>query len=129
MGTEWNPTSALDFGAGCGVGVWAMRERWGSTMTSYTAVEPSRSMTEAGHALLNDFPGMTWRRSLRELLPTNNRGEPMRPTPSYQRDLVLASQVLSELPTDSARRTAATVLWDLVKEGGVLVVSKCLWKQ
>ena len=39
-----------------------------------------------------------------------------------QRDIVLASQVLSELPSDSARRTATTVLWDLVKEGGVLVV-------
>ena len=41
--------------------------------------------------------GMSWRRSLRELLPTNNKGEPLRPTPSFQRDLVVASQVLSEV--------------------------------
>ena len=57
MGNDWKPTSALDFGSGCGTGVWAMRERWGSTISNYTAVEPSRSMTEAGHALLADFPG------------------------------------------------------------------------
>lgn len=123
MGKNWRPKSALDFGSGPGTALWAARERWGTSITQYTAVEPSRSMTEAGHALLAEFPGLSWRRSLRELLPTNSKGEPLRPEVTHQKDLVMAFQVLSELPTDSARRTAAAVLWDLTKEGGVLVVS------
>ena len=122
MGDEWKPKTVLDFGSGPGTALWAARERWGTTVAQYVAVEPSRSMTEAGHALLADFPGMTWRRSLRDLLPTNKKGEPVRPDQTYQKDLVMAFQVLGELPTDSARRTAAAVLWDLTKVGGVLVV-------
>ncbi len=38
--------------------------------------------------------------------------------------LVLASDVLSELPTDLARKTALMLLWNLTAEGGFLVISE-----
>jgi len=59
------------------------------------------------------LPGAVFRRSLDEV---------QRVAPGRRFDLVLCHYSLAELTSDGERARAAERLWDLVEDGGVLVV-------
>jgi ribosomal protein RSM22 (predicted rRNA methylase) len=128
----WAPRSMLDVGSGPGTALWAAREVWGdarnpagSSGSSSTGVlgdvvlvEPSRSMSQVAEHLLTlsgHAGGVMHRRSLADVRRLH-RGR------TY--DLVVVSGTLGELPTDRDRDATVADAWDLLSEGGVLVVAE-----
>ncbi|KAG6497917.1 hypothetical protein ZIOFF_045825 [Zingiber officinale] len=49
---EFSPSKVLDFGAGPGSALWAMREVWPRSLERVNLVEPSKSMQRAAQSLL-----------------------------------------------------------------------------
>lgn len=115
--TGYQPRSVLDFGSGVGSATLAAARVWPQTLRGgdLVCVESSRSMRQACEHMLREagLPGAAFRRSLDEV---------QRVAPGRRFDLVLCHYSLAELSSDGERARAAERLWDLVAEGGVLVV-------
>lgn len=108
---DWAPASLLDLGAGPGTGTWAAVEAFPSLAT-VTCVEQAAEMIDAGRRLAARSASSAVRAA------DWHRGSVAAP-PEVSADLVVASFVLGELPTDSLAETVAR-WWDLAR--GELVV-------
>lgn len=110
----FKPKSVLDFGAGPGTSSWAAQEVFGESIDEYCVIEPSQAMVDVLKVTMEDFPGLQIRRTLAEM---------SHELKSDQRfDLVTASHVFSELPSDLERVTSLSALWKLVSDDGMLVL-------
>jgi ribosomal protein RSM22 (predicted rRNA methylase) len=114
------PRSMLDFGAGPGTAPWAARGLFDDSLSSYRVVEPSQSMVDAATSILDGFPGLSVRRSIadmaREIGATDDKADGAR----Y--DLITANFVLSDLTSDFERVAVTSALWELLDDGGCLVI-------
>ncbi|XP_059662180.1 uncharacterized protein LOC132308177 [Cornus florida] len=111
------PTRVLDFGAGTGSAMWALREVWPHAMERIRLVEPSQSMQRAGQRLikgLKNLPLIQSYGSIQALTKNINKSE-------REHDLVIASYVLGEIPSLKDRITVVRQLWDLTQDVLVLV--------
>lgn len=113
---DFSPAKVLDFGAGTGSAMWALREVWPKSMEKINLIEPSQSMQRAGQRLikdLKDLPFIQSYGSIQALSQSINKSE-------RQHDLVIASYVLGEIPSLKDRITVVRQLWDLT--GDVLIL-------
>ena len=115
---EFTPETILDFGAGPGTTLWAVEDIWPGAIQKCLNVEPSESMIEAGNHLMGFGPFdeerilVQWCSSITE--------------PSVRKrkfSLVIAANVMGELPSDKARLAALQLMWNFVDpEGGELLL-------
>lgn len=113
----FSPTRVLDFGAGTGSAMWAIREVWPWSLETVNLVEPSKSMQRVGQSLTRDLKNMPLIRiygSIQELTKNIEKHE-------REHDLVTASYVLGEIPSVKDRITIVRQLWDLTRDVLVLV--------
>ena len=93
----------MDFGTGPATSIWVADEQF-PRIGHFLAIEPSTAMMDVARLLMHDFPKperVIWRRFLNEV--RDDAGD--------RYDLVTASYVLSELPSEARRRAAARALW------------------
>lgn len=113
----FNPSKVLDFGAGPGSALWAMREVWPRSLQQVNLVEPSKEMQRATQTLLQDMRGLPVIHSydsIQELNRTLYGRE-------REHDLVISSYALGEIPSLSDRITIVRQLWDLTRDVLVLL--------
>lgn len=113
----FNPSKVLDFGAGPGSALWAMREVWPHSLQQVNLVEPSKEMQRAAQTLLRDMRGLPVIHSydsIQELNRTLYGRE-------REHDLVISSYALGEIPSLSDRITIVRQLWDLTQDVLVLL--------
>ncbi|XP_017231438.1 uncharacterized protein LOC108205856 isoform X1 [Daucus carota subsp. sativus] len=113
----FSPHRVLDFGAGTGSAMWAVREVWPQSLERFNLIEPSQSMQRAGQSLikdLKDLPLIQSYSSIQSLTQSINKAE-------REHDLVIASYVLGEIPSLKDRITIVRQLWDLTQDILVLV--------
>lgn len=109
---SFKPKSVLDFGSGPGTGVCVANEFYGETLKDYTLVDTSIYMNKISDSLLSYIKGRvnTWN-SITELTKKN-----------MKYDIVIASQVISELPTLLAKQAAIDILYNQLSENGLLII-------
>ncbi|PSS11224.1 Methyltransferase-like protein [Actinidia chinensis var. chinensis] len=113
----FSPTKVLDFGAGTGSALWAVREVWPKSLERINLVEPSQSMQRAGQSLvknLKNLPLIQSYDSIQSLTKDINKSD-------REHDLVIASYVLGEIPSLQDRITIVRQLWNLTRDVLVLV--------
>lgn len=113
----FSPTRVLDFGAGTGSAMWALREVWPRSLERINLIEPSPSMQRAGQSLIQDLknlPLIQSYNSIRAFSQSVNKSD-------RKHDLVIASYVLGEIPSYKDRITTVRQLWDLTRDVLVLV--------
>lgn len=113
----FSPTRVLDFGAGTGSAMWAVREVWPRSLERINLVEPSQSMQRAGQSLiknLKNLPLIHSYNSIQSLTKNINKSD-------REHDLVIASYVLGEIASLQDRITIVRQLWDLTQDVLVLV--------
>ncbi|KAL3499180.1 hypothetical protein ACH5RR_038273 [Cinchona calisaya] len=114
---DFSPAKVLDFGAGTGSAMWALREVWPKSVEKINLIEPSQSMQRAGQSLIKDLKSVPFIQSygsIQSLTQSINKSE-------RQHDLVIASYVLGEIPSLKDRITVVRQLWDLAGEVLVLL--------
>ncbi|CAI5711383.1 hypothetical protein KXD40_001533 [Peronospora effusa] len=111
---HFEPKSVLDFGAGPGTASWVAKEFYEKSLDKYRVVEPSQSMVDAAEVLLEDFSGLSIRRSIADMSRDIDAGN--------KYDLIVASYVFSEITNDFERVATTSALWELLSENGCLVV-------
>ncbi|CAA6656337.1 unnamed protein product [Spirodela intermedia] len=109
---DFSPSRVLDFGAGPGTAIWAMREIWPHSLEHVNLIEPSKSMQRACQSLLQNSKNLPLIRSYDSLQALS------REIGKHERghDLVIASYVLGEIPSLSDRITLVRQLWSLTKD-------------
>ncbi|XAR64421.1 hypothetical protein NMG60_11024752 [Bertholletia excelsa] len=113
----FSPRKVLDFGAGTGSAMWAVREVWPKSLERMNLVEPSQSMQRAGQSLIKNLKNLPHTQSyislesLTKHIHKSERGH----------DLVIASYVLGEIPSLQDRITIVRQLWNLTRDVLVLV--------
>ncbi|KAK8918907.1 hypothetical protein KSP39_PZI021056 [Platanthera zijinensis] len=114
---DFSPASMLDFGAGPGSAIWAMREVWPKTLERVNLVEPSKDMQRVAQCLLSDLKGVPIIHSYDDIQTLN------RNLNKHERghDLVISSYALGEIPSLSDRITIVRQLWDLTRDVLVLL--------
>ncbi|CAK9169350.1 unnamed protein product [Ilex paraguariensis] len=113
----FSPTRVLDFGAGTGSALWALREVWPRSLKRINLIEPSQSMQRAGQNLIKDLKNLPLIQSYDSIQKlTQNICKSDR-----KHDLVIASYVLGEIPSLKDRITIVRQLWDLTRDVLVLV--------
>ncbi|KAK1944602.1 Methyltransferase-like protein 17 [Phytophthora citrophthora] len=110
----FKPKSVLDFGAGPGTASWVAKDFYSEAIDKFRVVEPSQSMVDAAEVLLEDFPGLSVRRSIADMSRDINAGN--------KYDLIVVSYVLSDITNDFERVATTSALWELLSENGCLVV-------
>ena len=116
---EFYPESMLDFGSGPGTCVAACADKWPRLSEAIT-IEPSRSMADICSRLLERGPGSSLRVRRALSLPEYVGHVAKEDLPKF--DVVTASYTFSELPSESARLVALSMLWEMVAHEGVLVL-------
>ena len=114
---SFRPTRVVDFGCGPGTAGAAAYDVWGDLVCKYVGVDMSRSMLEAAKIMfdkLGAVDSVFWEKTADVIRRAKERGE--------RYDLAIASYTLSELTHDNIRRAATQVLYELLDEGGVLVI-------
>lgn len=114
---DFSPRRVLDFGAGTGSAMWAVREVWPQSLERINLIEPSQSMQRAGQSLIKDLknlPLIQSYSSIQALTQSINKAD-------RENDLVIASYVLGEIPSLKDRITIVRQLWDLTQDVLVLV--------
>ncbi|XP_008775004.2 methyltransferase-like protein 17, mitochondrial isoform X2 [Phoenix dactylifera] len=114
---EFSPARVLDFGAGPGSVLWAMREVWPRSLERVNLVEPSKSMQRACQSLLQDLKNLPLIHSY-DSIQALNRNLDKR---DREHDLVISSYALGEIPSLSDRITVVRQLWDLTRDVLVLL--------
>ncbi|CAA7391905.1 unnamed protein product [Spirodela intermedia] len=114
---DFSPSRVLDFGAGPGTAIWAMKEIWPHSLEHVNLIEPSKSMQRACQSLLQNSKNLPLIRSYDSLQALS------REIGKHERghDLVIASYVLGEIPSLSDRITLVRQLWSLTKDVLILV--------
>ncbi|KAJ2745398.1 37S ribosomal protein S22 [Coemansia sp. BCRC 34301] len=114
---EFQPRSVMDFGAGPGTALWAIQELW--RLDSYHAIDVSEQMLLCAEAILADIPVAE-----EEPRVGSIRFSRYLPPPSSREvcnDLVVSAFALSELPSDSLRKTTIETLWAHTNDTLVLI--------
>ncbi|KAH7665975.1 DNA helicase protein [Dioscorea alata] len=104
----FSPTSVLDFGAGPGSALWAMREVWPRSLERVNLVEQSNSMQRAAQSLLGDLKDLPLIHSYDSIQALNRKLEKR----DRAHDLVISSYALGEIPSLRDRITIVHQLWD-----------------
>ncbi|PIA18546.1 Rsm22-domain-containing protein, partial [Coemansia reversa NRRL 1564] len=111
----FNPESILDFGSGPATALWAAQEVWFGSVSRYTGIDISEDMITCATHLIDEMPSSfipPKTEFLRYLAPEQ---------PNITADLVVSAFSLSELPSDSARKTTIETLWNYTKDTLVLI--------
>ncbi|KAM9953464.1 hypothetical protein ACTFIR_008535 [Dictyostelium discoideum] len=117
---NFKPTSLLDYGSGPGTVLWSADTIWGDSIKRIRAVEPSTYMSDVAKKLLE---GNTNRVKWSPYLNTATLKRQDGTIPSSElNEMVTASYVLSELPSQEARNDLVRELWSHVKPSGILVL-------
>lgn len=113
----FSPKKVLDFGAGTGSAMWAVREVWPKSLERINLVEPSQSMQRAGQSLIKNLKHLPLIHSYDSIqsLSKNIKKD------DREHDLVIASYVLGEIPSLQDRITIVRQLWNLTHDVLVLV--------
>lgn len=114
---DFSPARVLDFGAGPGSALWAMREVWPRTLESVNVVEPSKSMQRAAQSLLQDLKDLPLIHSYDSIQALSKKLDKH----ERKHDLVISSYALGEIPSLSDRFTIVRQLWDLTRDVLVLL--------
>jgi ribosomal protein RSM22 (predicted rRNA methylase) len=116
-------TTVLDFGSGPGTASWATWSMLSDSLNKdhrdfeTTFVEPSLPMLNTANSLVSSSFKTNWAKNLIDLtrgLKTKSK--------AARYDLVLATYTLSELDSVEVRDVTISLLWDLVKVGGCLLI-------
>ncbi|KAI8569825.1 hypothetical protein RHMOL_Rhmol02G0306500 [Rhododendron molle] len=111
----FSPTRVLDFGAGTGSAMWAVREVWPRSLERINLVEPSQSMQRAGQSLiknLKNLPLIHSYDSIQSLTKNINKSE-------RDHDLVIAKRRKSKGAIDDTSKDLMTL------KSGAFVVAPC----
>ncbi|CEG36372.1 hypothetical protein F443_15726 [Plasmopara halstedii] len=111
---HFKPKSMLDFGAGPGTASWVAKNFFDHSLKKFRVVEPSQSMVDAAEVLLEDFPGLSVRRSIADLSRDIDAGNKF--------DLIVVGYVFSDMTNDYERVATTSALWELLSEDGCLVL-------
>ncbi|PKU69849.1 uncharacterized protein LOC110111282 [Dendrobium catenatum] len=114
---DFSPASVLDFGAGPGSAIWAMREVWPKALERVNLVEPSKDMQRAAQSLLRDLKGLPIIHSYDNIQALSHNLDKC----ERKHDLVISSYALGEIPSLSDRITVIRQLWDLTRDVLVLL--------
>lgn len=114
---DFSPASVLDFGAGPGSAIWAMREVWPKSLERVNLVEPSKDMQRAAQSLLRDLKGLPIIHSYDNIQALSHNLDKC----EREHDLVISSYALGEIPSLSDRITIIRQLWDLTRDVLVLL--------
>lgn len=127
---SFSPTRVLDFGAGCGSAAAAAWDVFGpssSSMEWIHIIDASKTMREVTELLLNELVNY---KAEEETSSQNPPSSPPRITSSAHMstdsenvfDLCLSAFTLSELPDNGSILTAAALLYEKLRPGGLLVI-------
>ncbi|THU74529.1 hypothetical protein C4D60_Mb04t34340 [Musa balbisiana] len=114
---DFSPSKVLDFGAGPGSALWAMREVWPRSLERINLVEPSKSMQRAAQSLLQDLKGLPVIHSYDSIQALNRNLDKH----DRKHDIVISSYALGEIPSLRDRITIVRQLWDLTRDVLVLL--------
>lgn len=114
---DFSPSRVLDFGAGPGTAMWAVRHVWPRSLEHFNLVEPSQDMQRAGQTLLQGLKNIPFIQSFESIELLHRK---LKKT-ERKHDLVISSYALGEIPSVSDRITVVRQLWDLTKDVLVLV--------
>ena len=107
------PVSMLDFGSGPGTAIFAAQEHWNTSLNTIMAVDVSQSMLEMGASLMAEQAELAKRVQWRRFMAmAANR-------PKY--NLVVTSNVLSELDDENLRTQSVDHLWQQTDDLLVLI--------
>ncbi|KAJ1818775.1 37S ribosomal protein S22 [Coemansia sp. RSA 2675] len=118
---DFTPRSVMDFGSGPGTALWAIQEVWPTEkLEKYQGIDVSEDMLLCAEAIIADSPVPEDGQRVRDI--KFSRYLPPSPSdPQERHDLVVSAFALSELPTDSMRKTTVETLWGHTADTLVLV--------
>lgn len=113
---KFSPANMIDFGCGVGTSGAAAKEIWGDQFKKYSGIDISRGMLDSAKIMLSDtgIDSVFWEKSSSAVKAAVARGERF--------DLAVISYTLSELTSDSARRAATQLMFEMLNVGGCLVI-------
>ncbi|KAJ2835142.1 37S ribosomal protein S22 [Coemansia furcata] len=118
---DFTPRNVLDFGSGPGTALWAIQEVWPTEgLEKYQGIDVSEDMLLCAESILADIPVSDEGHRVRDIKFT--RYLPPAPSdPNERHDMVVSAFALSELPSDSMRKTTVETLWGHTADTLVLV--------
>ncbi|KAJ2058297.1 37S ribosomal protein S22 [Coemansia sp. S146] len=118
---DFTPRKVLDFGSGPGTALWAIQEVWPTQgVEKYQGIDVSEDMLLCAESIIADIPVSEEGHRVRDIKFT--RYLPPSPSdPKERHDLVVSAFALSELPSDSMRKTTVETLWGHTADTLVLV--------
>lgn len=116
---DFKPVSVLDFGSGPGTGALVADDFYGDTLKDYTLVDTSVYMNKIAEQMLSSIKGrLNYWNNIVELTKKNDK---------Y--DLIVASQIFSELPSCLTKQAALDILYSIIKyiidqlnENGLMII-------
>lgn len=126
----FQPKRIVDFGCGPATAAAAAYTVWPSTVSNYTGIDMSQSMLDAGKIMTkNIMPNSVFWDKISDVVKEaaaaakSITSSPKNAGLSNERfDLAVLTYTLSEMPNDMTRRAAVQVLFELLDEGGYLVI-------
>ena len=121
---SFQPKRILDFGTGCGSAAAASQAVFGKTIEWFHLIDASYTMREVAETLLTDlveYPDAKGNRK-KEPLPRITSASHMSTDSEASFDLCIASFTFSELPTLNSVLSAAALMYQKLRPGGLLVV-------
>ena len=115
---NFKPHRILDFGCGPGTGFSTAREVWDqrNDINKYVGIDISQSMLDAAKIMSNNkgVDCLFWDKIGEVVKLAHTRNDRF--------DLIICSYTLNELSTDSSRKAAVQLLFELLDEGGIMLI-------
>ena len=116
---KFKPKNIIDFGCGPGTAGAAAKDTWNQgEIKKYTGIDMSKAMIDSAKIMLDnaDINATYWSK-ISEVVKRMSYSD------KHERyDLAIISYTLTELSTDSAKRAAIQILFEMLDIGGCLVV-------
>ncbi|KAF3976226.1 hypothetical protein ACB098_01G133400 [Castanea mollissima] len=108
----FSPARVLGFGDGTGSAFWALQVMWPKSLEKVKLDVPSQTMQHAGWSLIQGMKNLPFTHSygsIKAITKSINKSE-------RGHDLVIASYMLGEIPSQKDRITILCQLWDLSRD-------------
>ncbi|PAV67714.1 hypothetical protein WR25_04226 [Diploscapter pachys] len=121
---DYVPKSVLDYGSGVGGAFWAIFQKWGNQVESYTSVDVSDIMTQLSMDIMRKYSPVLDTESASPLLhKSSSFRRHLVPSPSATYDMVIVHRTLCELGSRQSRLELIDTLWKRTNKYLVLIDS------